>query len=204
MVWVIRREIVTRALQRLRAQKTHTLFSGYLHLQQQAGIRGRLDNLQPEFLQFFERFFKVSGHPLGTPYIKPFERSPSPKNLWLNKNVAGTYAPSSLRPDQPFRKVVSINEGTYSLFEDHALKARHHLLSEQIQVADLAVFLYRDYGIDCPYPSIQNLIDIFAYEFGYATVEGEEPNEDFEILYSPKTALSWEDEWVDPFDESKL
>ncbi len=180
MVWIIRREIVARALQRLRAQKTHALFSGYLHLQQQTGILGRLDNLQPDFLHFFDRFFKVPGHPLGTPYIKPFERSPSRKNLWLNKNVAGTYAPSSLRPDQPFRKVVSINEGTYSLFEDHASQARSRLLSEPIQVADLAVFLYRDYGIDSPYPEhFQNLIDIFAYEFGYAAIEGDNPDENF-------------------------
>ena len=200
MVWFIRREIVARSLQRLRAQKTHTLFSGYLHLQQQAGILGKLHDLRPEFLHFFERFFLVPGHPLGTPYIKPFEKSPSKKNLWLNKNVAGTYAPSSLRPDQPFRKVVDIHEGTYSLFKDHAEQARSRLLSEKIHVADLAVFLYRDYGIDCPYPSIQNLIDIFAYEFGYVEAEGAAPNEDFNVLYSPATALSWEDDWVDPRD----
>lgn len=107
MVYVIGKQIVARSLFRLREQKTHTLFVGSLYLQQRASQMGRLEDLQPEFLSFFKQFFLVDNHPLGAPYIKPFtEQKASTKNLWLNENVAGTYAPSSLRTGQPFRQVV--------------------------------------------------------------------------------------------------
>lgn len=93
---VIRPFIVARALTHLREQKTHPLFAGYLYLQQRAVELGRLNDLRPEFLQFYKRFFEVPNHPLGTPYIKIFtEQQPSERNLWLNENVAGSYAPSS-------------------------------------------------------------------------------------------------------------
>ena len=61
------------------------------------------------------------------PYIKLFtEQKASSKNLWLNENVAGSYAPSSLRPDQPFRQVVNISGRKYSLPTNHAQLAFEH------------------------------------------------------------------------------
>lgn len=200
-VHTIRKEVVARALRRLRAQKTHTLFAGYLHLQQRAAVLNRLKDLQPKFLSFFDEFFLVPDHPLGTPYIKPFEQSPSDKNLWLNRNVAGTYAPSSLRPNQPFRRVVNLDDGVYSLYTDHAARARRELLTEQVRVADLAVFLYRDYGFTGYHPSIRNFIDIFAYEFGYSKEEGGETNGNFNVLYSLADAETWEDNWTEVYDD---
>ena len=197
MASVIRKEIVARSLRRLREQKTHPLFAGYLHLQQQSLVLGRLDNLKPQFLPFFERFFLVPGHPLATPFIKPFEASPSEKNLWLNKNIAGTYAPSSLRPGQPFRKVVDIDRSVYSLREDHAMRARDHLLSQPIEVADLAVFLYRDYGFINESPTIYTLIEIFAFEFGYSATEGSKPDNNFQILYGLNSARAWDKVWLE-------
>lgn len=199
MMHVVQRRIVARALARLRDQKTHTLFAGYLHLQQQASLLGRLDDLKPEFMPFFKRFFEVKNYPLGTPYVKPFtEQNASAKNLWLNENVAGSYAPSSLRPDQPFRRVVRIAEKSYSLSPDHARRALTYLLfSEPVQAADLAVFLYRDFGLLGDSPTIMDLIDIFAYEFGYASEPGAEPDSDFRVLYSLESAKHWEEDWLE-------
>ncbi len=198
---VIRKQIVAQSLQRLRQQKIHTLFAGYLHLQQRAGQLGRLENLRPDFLQFFKQFFFVANHPLGTPYIKPFtEQKASNRNLWLNENIAGTYAPSSLRPGQPFRKVVTIVEKdrTYSLPPDHARRALEHLLfSTPVQVADLAVVLYRDFGLVSDSPTIRDLIDIFAYEFGYSNYPGDEPDDNFEILYRSDTVRIQEEDWLE-------
>ena len=67
MVYVVRKRIVARCLSRLREQKTHTLFAGYLYLQQRAAQLGRLRDLQPEFLPFFKQFFFVENHPRGEP-----------------------------------------------------------------------------------------------------------------------------------------
>jgi hypothetical protein len=196
---VIRKEIVARSLARLREQKTHTLFAGYLYLQYRAAQLERLTDLQPVFLPFFRQFFQVANHPLGTPYIKIFtEHQASEKNLWLNENVAGSYAPSSLRPDQPFRKVVKIDKKTYSLPADHAARALEYLLfSEPVQAADLAVVLYRDYGLRREVVTIADLVDIFAYEFGYAKQPGTEPNENFHTLFSLQTAQSWDEDWLE-------
>ena len=199
MVYVIRKQTVARSLFRLREQKTHTLFVGYLYLQQRASQVGRLEDLQPEFLPFFKQFFFVGNHPLGTPYIKPFtEQKASTKNLWLNENVAGSYAPSSLRAGQPFRQVVNIQERTYSLPPDHARRALEHLLySTKVQAADLAVVLYRDFGLLGDYLTIEDVIDIFMYEFGYTSNPGGKPNEDFWTLFSHEATKAWEKDWLE-------
>jgi hypothetical protein len=199
---VISKRIVAQSLSRLRNQKTHTLFAGYLHLQKQASELGRLTNLQPDFLDFFKQFFYVVNHPLGAPYIKPFtEQQASTKNLWLNENVAGSYAPSSLRPGQPFREVVIIEGRNYSLPPDHAKHALEHLLyTLPVQVADLAVFLYRDFGLLGNTITIEDLIDIFAYEFGYASEPGSSPNEEFHMLYTLDRVKDWEEDWLERHD----
>jgi hypothetical protein len=199
VVYVVRKRIVAQSLSRLRKQKTHTLFAGYLHLQQRASQLGRLEDLQPEFLPFFKQFFEVDNHPLGAPYIKPFTaEKASPKNLWLNENVAGSYAPRSLRPEQPFRQVVKIEGRKYSLPTDHAKRAFRHLLySNRIQAADLAVVLYRDFGLLGDSPTIEDLIDIFNYEFGYAHEPGAKPDENFRILYSLESVKTWEQDWLE-------
>jgi len=196
---VIRKEIVARSLARLREQKTHTLFAGYLYLQYRAAQLGRLNDLQPVFSPFFKQFFQVANHPLGTPYIKIFtEHQASEKNLWLNENVAGSYAPSSLRPDQPFRKVVTIDKKIYSLPADHAAHALEYLLfSKPVEVADLAVVLYRDYGLLGEVVSVEELVGIFTYEFGYANQPGAEPDENFQTLYSLQTTKNWDEDWLE-------
>jgi|SRR5215213_7030666 len=195
---IIRKRIVANSLERLRQQKTHTLFSGYLYLQQRATQLSRLDDLQPDFLSFFRKFYFVGNHPLGAPYIKPFtEQKPSSKNLWLNENVAGSYAPSSLRPNQPFRRVVFIEGKKYSLPSDHAGRARQLLLyNNRIQVADLATFLYRDFGFHDPF-TINDLIDVFAYEFGYAKEPGANTNADFQKLFRRHSAKMWDADWLE-------
>ncbi len=195
---VIRPSVVARSLARLRNQKTHTQFAGYLCLQQRAAQLGRLDDLRPNFTQFYKQFLEVENHPLGTPYIKIFtEQAASERNLWLNDNVAGPYSPAALRPNQPFRRVVRIEEREYSLPADHAALARVHLLYEKpIQVADLAVVLYRDYGFVKEGFEIQDLIASFAYEFGYADRPGALPSADFRLLFSSEGVESWDDDWL--------
>ncbi len=199
---VIRKEIVARSLAHLREQKTHTLFAGYLYLQFRSAQLGRLNDLQPVFSPFFKDFFQVANHPLGTPYIKIFtEHQASENNLWLNENVAGSYAPSSLRPEQPFRKVVTIDKKIYSLPADHASRALEYLLfSKPIEVANLAVVLYRDYGLLDNVTTIEDLVDIFAYEFGYVNQPGTKPDEDFQTLYSLEMTQSWDEDWLEKND----
>jgi hypothetical protein len=200
MSLVLRSEIVARAFHRLRQRKVHTLFPGYLHLQQRAGVLGRLEDLQPEFLSFFKQFFEVRDHPLGSPFIKPFtEQRPSARNLWLNENVAGSYAPSSLRPNQPFRRVVDVVGRRYTLPPDHASRALKYLLyGEQLSVRDVAIFLYRDYGITTTSPTVQHMVDVFMYEFGYTRKAGESADQAFWTLFQDDTTHEGGVEWFVP------
>ena len=202
MTFVVRKVTVARALARLRKQKTHTSFAGYLCLQQRSAQLGRLEDLQPDFSSFFKHFFAVGNSPLGTPYVKPFtEQKASAQNLWLNENVAGSYAPSSLRSGQPFRQVVNIEARTYSLPTDHAQKAFDFLLySTPVQAADLAVVLYRDFGFLGDPVSIEDIVDIFAYEFGYAERMGAQPDERFQMLFSVGASEHWEKDWLEVYE----
>ncbi len=200
MSMVLRPEIVAGAVQRLRQRKVHTLFPGYLHLQQRAGVLGRLDDLQPDFLSFFKQFFEVRDHPLGSPFIKPFtELRPSARNLWLNENVAGSYAPSSLRTGKPFRAVVDLEGRRYSLPPDHASRALKHLLyGEQLSILDVAIFLYRDYGITAKQPTVWHIVDVFTYEFGYVANPGDGTNQSFRTLFWHDTTQEGGAEWFVP------
>ena len=199
---LIRRSVVARSLTRLREQKTHTLFAGYLYLQKLSSELNTLEDLQPDFLSYFKKFFLVANHPLGTPYIKLFtEQKPSNKNLWLNENVAGSYAPSSLRAGQPFRKVVNIQAKKYSLPEDHARRAFENLLyADQVRVIDLAVVLYRDFGIRDESADLKSLVNIFAYEFGYSDQPDGKPDNNFHTLYSLESTVSETEEMFESSD----
>ena len=177
---------VAAALRRLRERKVHPLFAGYLHLRRRAAELGRLDDLRPDFLEFHERFLSPAGHPLGSPYVKPFiNTKPTERNAWLNENVAGSYAPSSIRPDKPFGRVVNVDKAdrSYSLPPDHAeLAARHLLYGGKINAADLAAVLYRDFGF-VPSMTADDLAGLFAYEFGFIEEEGGESGEEFAQLF---------------------
>ncbi|WP_414657255.1 hypothetical protein ACINK0_02605 [Deinococcus sp. VB343] len=186
MPWFIRNELIIEALSALRSRKVHPLFAGYLHLQQRCGELGRLTDLEPEFLSYFKQFYYIPGHPFGTPYIRIFtDKSASATNLWLNSNVAGSYAPSSLRPNQPFRRVVKIEDKRYSLYDDHSKLSLEHLMyGSKLDASELALFLYRDYCFDIDRISIDVLLDVFCYEFGYSKVMGGERSQDYFNLFS--------------------
>lgn len=199
MPYAISKPVVARSLVRLREQRTHPLFAGYLHLQYRSTQLGRLGNLKPDFLSYFKKFFQVADHPLGTPYIRVFtDQKASEKNLWLNENVAGSYAPSSLRPTQPFRQVVEVENKEYSLFPDHAELALEHLLyKSQVQIADLSTFLYRDYGL-LDEGGVSQLVDTFAYEFGYSDRFGGKISAEFNTLFSAQSVENWSKDWLEP------
>jgi hypothetical protein len=187
MMRVLKPNIVAQALHRLRSARIHPLFAGYLHLQKRSRELGRSTDLEPQFVEFYRRHFYVKDHPVGAPYIKPFtHQRASERNLWLNENVAGSYAPRSLRAGQPFRQVVDVDveEGRYSLSPDHAAKAREHLLyDERVPVGELATFLYRDFGITDASTSLEHLVDKFALDFGYADQLGGRRSKEFSTLY---------------------
>lgn len=161
----------------------HRLFPGYLCLRQEAGIENRYDALDFNYNDFFDKYFEMrSGK---KPYLVPFTVDDfGETELWFNKNVAGTYAPSSLRTTTPLLKVGEFEKdgrkSYWKLFNNHAELAREHLCSgEKVPVEPLAAFLFRDYGFEVDDPSADTLVQAFCEEFVYDRDDSE-----FTALYS--------------------
>ena len=199
MAYKIKKPIVAASLQYLRNQKTHEHFAGYLCLQQRAAALGRLSDLQPSFISFFDYFFKVEGQPSQSPYVKAFiSQTPSSSNQWLNKNVAGSYAPSSIRAT--FKKVVSVSSATgkYSLKEDHAEMALRHLLNgSPLNVYALSIFLYRNFDFLNTTPSIEDSVAVFKAEFGYSIGETTGSTPEYTTLFNPAAPEFLKGDWFE-------
>ena len=170
--YVLKPAVVRESTRKLIESSVHRMFPGYLSLKQQAEIHGRDDNLPFPYTEFFNQYLRV---PKGDkPYFVPFTplEGPSDESLWVNNHVGGTYAPSSLRKDSPFTRVVEVEEAGHNsrwrLQPSHWQLARHHLYDGQTLPAEsLAVFLFRDYAFETEDPSAYTLIQAFEEEFGY-------------------------------------
>lgn len=170
--YVLEPAVVKDAIERLVESSIHRMFPGYLSLKQQTAIHGRTDNLPFPYTEFFDEYFRVSGS--DKPYLVPFTplENPSDETLWVDDHVAGTYAPSSLRIDSPFTRVVEVEEAGHNskwrLQHDHWQLARHHLCNgETVPAESLAAYLFRDYAFETEDPSAYTLIQTFEEEFGY-------------------------------------
>jgi len=142
-------------------------------------------------------FLRVPGGPPGKPNFRPFwNQTRDAGQDWLNANLAGSYAPSSLR-SLP-RRVVDIGDGGFSLKEDHWQLARQHLLyDDRVPAVALCAFLYRDFGFttDGISPAPAALIDIFRMDFGYRL---DSDDIEFEHLYDANVPAR--EDWFVPFD----
>jgi hypothetical protein len=208
--YIVKSAIVADCLEELRNQRIHNNFAGYLCVKRTAFRDGRNDNLQVNFKDFFDNFFRVEGAPSDKPYAMPFwDAPPSEANKWFNENVAGSYAPSSLRSGSPFRKVIRV-EGSrraadirYSLLEDDAKLALKHLLyNTQIPALSLATFLYRDFAISVDegaVPTNHAIVQVFQEEFGFIDEALDYIGDDFETLFSyDYESAEGETDWFEP------
>lgn len=201
---VIKPSLVAFCLRELREQRIHPTFAGYLCVKQCAAAEGRSEDLAVDFQEFFERFLSVDGGPANKPFVYPFTADPPTfHNLWFNRNVAGSYAPSSLRSQSPFTRVVEVTGSgsrakiRYSLLDQHWQLARLHLTFEnKVPAVPLAVFLYRDYALRTYPPSVAEWVRVFQEEFGYLDEDGE-PNEEFDYLYVDESEHGSFEEWFE-------
>jgi hypothetical protein len=207
-MYVVKAEIVASCLEELRSQKIHNNFAGYLCVKRTAFRDSSREDLQVNFKEFFDTFFRVDDAPSDKPYAMPFwDSPPSEANKWFNENVAGSYAPSSLRSGSPFRKVIRV-EGSrraadirYSLLEDDArLALRHLLYNTKIPALSLATFLYRDFAVatdEAPTPDL--IVRVFQEEFGFIDEALDLIGDDFDTLFSyDYSRAEGETGWFDP------
>lgn len=185
----------------LRERSVHPYFPAYLHLRQRGAAQGTLSDLQPEWDEL-STFLQVRNAPSRHPHFRPLTLAAgSSDQEWLNVNLAGSYAPSSLRAGQPPLQVVELGSGRgrLSLREKHWELARKHLLKdEKLPLIPLAGFILRDFGFetdgDEP-PGNDDLEAAFVEVFGYNDADG--PVE-LDHLYD-QTPVATPD-WFEPLD----
>lgn len=106
---------------------------------------------------------------------------------WLNENLAGSFAPSSLRV--VFSRVVETDaQRRFNLRPNHWELARTHLLFDApIPVLAVAAFMLRDYGfMAASLPGREDLVDAFRREYGYAADDEDEFTHLYDISWTGK------------------
>jgi len=170
--------VVSRAIDDLRGRSVHPFFPAYLHLRQRAGLEGRTDGIKPRWKELGV-YLEVAGAPASKPYYRPFWEGSASGPEWLNSNLAGSFAGSSLRPGNAPMSVVDYDRGAreFSLRDRHWELARHFLLDDQrLPIGSLFAFMLRDFSFlsDEGEPNALDTVNLFLAEFGYEDVDGDE------------------------------
>ncbi len=167
-------EAARAAIARLSKLKIHPHFSGYLAAVAAAAQEGKATGLKVNFKRFYDDYLLVGGAPDKKPYLQPFSTSASGPQLF-NRNVPGSYAPSSLRGVAPILSIVEfVGQGQQVR---HNLKVGHEEIafrvltnSERVPVTSLATFLFRDHAIPhLAATPLQSVVAMFSAVFGYAS-----------------------------------
>ena len=197
--YVLTIEAVRASIDLLQEQHIHPFFPAYLHLRQQ-GVKYEEEGfITPNWSELGE-LLEVPGGPAGRPYFRPFwtQRREAGQE-WLNRNLAGSYAPSSIR-NVP-RKVIRLNsDGTFGLLPNHWVLARKHLADDRkIPVVALAGFFLRNYGFRATDPpELRDLIEEFARTFRY---DQDIHDDEFHHLYTAtwsRPDIAWFEIWQSP------
>ncbi|MGC4957884.1 hypothetical protein ACLQ2P_32210 [Actinomadura citrea] len=181
----------------LKAQFIHEHFPAYLHLRKLAVASGSTTNLNPNWKDVSD-LLKMPGGPPTKPHYRPFSsvKRKDESGYWYNKNLAGSYAPKSMRTNSAF--MLDTNGEKYKLPPDHTQEAYTRLLRrEKVPAWAVASFFLRNYGFIFEGEGGYNeLISAFKMEFGF------EQGNDFDILFEDREPEPFSDSWFEPFGPS--
>lgn len=183
MKFMFKPEVVAAGLITLRSCKIHPHFNGYLATKWTAVKDGRETDLQPKFTAYFDQFWRVPDFPAESPYLIAFRNNKS-EQLTFNKNVAGSYAPSSLRAT--LAHVIEIegakSDAKYSLRSGHAKLALKHLCYDQaLPIYALCALLYRDFAFEGE-PHANIVGETFKADFGFPDID-DKTDDDLQTLF---------------------
>lgn len=172
---------VAHAVRALQAVKVHESFVAYLHLRHVAARTGHTAGLNPDWNGEVREWLEVSGGPPRKPHFRPLaSRSRDAATYWMNPNLAGSYAKSSLRDDM--RALLVGPDGSFQVPVDAAgdynpAPVASAMLpdGEVIPMWALGAFLYRERAFVGPSepPDIGAVNDVFRSEFEWTDREVE-------------------------------
>jgi hypothetical protein len=192
---VLTLQAVKAGIERLQGQHIHEQFPAYLHLRQRGMASGSITSIEPEWSQVGE-LLKMPGGPPTKPNYRPFSsrKIKDPSGYWFNRNLAGSYAPSSVRSTSRF--MLNANGDGFALPADHAQRALTILLKgSKVPAWALAAYYLRNYGFtfegEGGHPE---LIAAFKSEFLF------EEGSDFSTLFEDHPPPLAPTAWFEPFD----
>lgn len=161
-------QAVRRAVKTLSEQRSHEHFPAYLALlrnrNRSVGQRGGL----PDIEAFYNNFLRIDGAPKGAPYMQPF-RSRGIGVRLLNKNLQGSFAPSSIREGKALShiiEIVDVKRATGEVSTEYHLKEGHPsitlfqmLSGNRVPFVALTATIWRDYWFDLKKPDLTELIE---------------------------------------------
>ncbi|WP_191932087.1 McrB family protein [Arthrobacter bussei] len=168
---------VRRAITDLQRTRIHPFFLAYLVLRRHAIESGSVIGLTPRWLRDLAPFIRVEGAPHNKPYYRPLsnQQVSDTNSYWLNRNLAGSFAPSSLRG--PIVELATDGQGNYELSDNHEQQALDALLyGQRVDVVSLAAFLLRDFGFELLLSEVDEALviafrSVFRFDFDPAGEE---------------------------------
>lgn len=172
-------QAVQWAIRTLQRCKIHPFFIAYLHIHKRSVVTASR-TVHPIWDELAELLTVADGPP-NKPYYRPFWHSnlDDEGRYWLNRNLAGSFAPSSIR-EIP-RRVVSVTGSEYTLLDDDVHLALDNLLyGTRVSGVAMGTYLFRDFGLvtdDGGMPAPTDPAEILRREFMF-------DNDEFSILFS--------------------
>lgn len=137
-------ETVRAAITYLTQRRIHEHFLGYLYVWSQVGESGGAASVNWGAGSAYRKWLHVPGGPPEKPYFRPISSSVhgNVAQFWMNQNIAGSLAPSSLRKASSFM----LGEGRrYALPQmHHHLALEQMLFGEPVEAWAVAAFLLRN------------------------------------------------------------
>lgn len=180
--WRLTEDVVREAIVLLTSRPIHQQFVLYLQLRRAAVETGRFSEL-PQDNEQIRSWLTVPGGPPSKPHFRPFvnTRQPQPSTFWMNRNLAGSYAQSSLRPDA--RALFIGDDGAFRLptYEDGSPDPTPILTTllnnDAVPAWAVAAFLFRNRAFsvepDGARPEIDSLLEAFQNFFEWTTPESD-------------------------------
>lgn len=199
---VLTLDAVRRSIEALQKPRIHEQFLAYLHIRKRSVEEGSLTDVEPNWSELGEFLF-VEGGPPNKPYYRPISSRAKHDSagFWLNRNIPGSYAPSSVRKVSQF--MLNESGDGFSLPADHARQALEaHLRGERQPAWAFAAFFLRNYSFGNyrfgpTAADVDDLITGFRNVFRFDSAG---PGSDFDTLFT--TGGEPDIDWFDPLLES--
>jgi hypothetical protein len=185
------------AIATLKSAKIHRHFFAFLYVMRTRSLDGE-DEIHPDWTAF-EPYLRLPTSLEGVYPDKQFYVPLDEKNVrdqssyWLNRNLRGSYATSSLRRKSSF---MVAGDNAYRLPPDFGATASLNFLGgEPVSAPATAAYLLRNHAFPPTTSTVDDLISEFRNHFGFDTIDG--GDEAFSHLFGdaellrPPVSFTW-------------